>query len=153
MKRKVRLTESDLHNIIKESVNSILNEISLDIAKSAYYKAYDNELDSLSKGEKVSSRKQTQRKNLYNHLKNKSQENINLQMPVIIVGGEKEGEYTMQDIINNFEVTSYVKPFESSRYKESKIVGYPRIYGYLGPMWDGDKIRYESQEAYDMYSI
>lgn len=26
MKRKVRLTESDLHNIIKESVNTILNE-------------------------------------------------------------------------------------------------------------------------------
>lgn len=26
MKRKIRLTESDLHNIIKESVNTILNE-------------------------------------------------------------------------------------------------------------------------------
>lgn len=153
MKRRIRLTESDLHRVIKESVNTILNEISLDTAKSAYYKAYDNEENLLSKGEEVSNRKQSQRKNLYNHLKNKSQENINLQMPVIIVGGEKEGEYTMQDIINNFEITSYVEPYENSRYKESKIVGYPRIYGYLGPMWDGDKIRYESQEVYDMYSI
>ena len=39
-KRTVRLTESDLHNIIKESVNKILNEISADFADRAATKAY-----------------------------------------------------------------------------------------------------------------
>lgn len=30
MKRKIRLTESDLHKVIKESVNNILTELDLD---------------------------------------------------------------------------------------------------------------------------
>lgn len=41
-KKIVRLSESDLHNIIKESVQSILNEISYSTASSAYNKMYDN---------------------------------------------------------------------------------------------------------------
>jgi hypothetical protein len=28
----------------------------------------------------------------------------------------------------------------------------PKVEGYLGPMWDGDKLRYETQEVYDMLS-
>lgn len=28
----------------------------------------------------------------------------------------------------------------------------PKVNGYLGPMWDGDGIRYETQEVYDMLS-
>ena len=28
----------------------------------------------------------------------------------------------------------------------------PKVNGYLGPMWDGDKLRYETQEVYDMLS-
>lgn len=35
MKRKIRLTESDLHRVIKESVNTILNEISYKTANKA----------------------------------------------------------------------------------------------------------------------
>ena len=35
MKQTIRLTESDLHKIVKESVNKILNEISLDTIGSA----------------------------------------------------------------------------------------------------------------------
>ena len=37
--KSIRLTESDLHRIIKESVNKILNEISLDTVDSANDKA------------------------------------------------------------------------------------------------------------------
>lgn len=40
-KKLIRLTESDLHRIIKESVNNILNEISYGVAKSAYDKMKD----------------------------------------------------------------------------------------------------------------
>lgn len=28
----------------------------------------------------------------------------------------------------------------------------PKVDGYLSPMWDGDGIRYETQEVYDMMS-
>lgn len=28
----------------------------------------------------------------------------------------------------------------------------PKVGGYLGPMWDGDGLRYETQEVYDMLS-
>ena len=54
MKKKVlRLTESDLHNIIKESVNTILNEISYNTVSSAVNKMDDlvqyNRADELGK--------------------------------------------------------------------------------------------------------
>ena len=42
MKRKIRLTESDLHNIIKESVNTILNELDWRTYQSAAQKAGTN---------------------------------------------------------------------------------------------------------------
>lgn len=28
----------------------------------------------------------------------------------------------------------------------------PKVDGYLGPMWDGDMLRYESQEVYNVLS-
>ena len=28
----------------------------------------------------------------------------------------------------------------------------PKVNGYLSPMWDGDGLRYETQEVYDMLS-
>jgi hypothetical protein len=34
--RRVRLTEGQLHNVIRESVNNILNEISEDLKKRSY---------------------------------------------------------------------------------------------------------------------
>ena len=39
-KKIIRLTESDIHQIIKESVKQILNEISADLADKAASKAY-----------------------------------------------------------------------------------------------------------------
>ena len=40
MKRKIKLTESDLHNIIKESVNHILSELDWRTYQSASDKAH-----------------------------------------------------------------------------------------------------------------
>ncbi len=46
MKRRIRLTESDLHKIVKESVNRMLNEINTDTAISAHKKA-QSDLDNM----------------------------------------------------------------------------------------------------------
>ena len=39
--RRVRLTEGQLHNVIRESVNNILNEITKDLKKKCMDKSYD----------------------------------------------------------------------------------------------------------------
>lgn len=39
-KKLIKLTESDLHRIVKESVNRVLNEVSADLADKAASKAY-----------------------------------------------------------------------------------------------------------------
>lgn len=147
----IKLTESELRNIIKESVTNILNEVTADTAKNAYYTAYDN----MAKNPRsFSDKKRKQMDNLYHHYdkRQSDRDNLDMNMPVIIVGGDKQGRYIVQDLFDNFEITGHVEPFTNSAYKDSKIVGYPRIAGYLGPMWDGDKLRYETQEAYDFFS-
>ena len=35
----------------------------------------------------------------------------------------------------------------------AELCGQPIMNGYLGPMLDGDKIRYETQEVYDLLSM
>jgi hypothetical protein len=124
MKRQIKLTESEFKALIKESVSKILKEHDLMPGDNSESVSMEN-----------------------------NQNGINLNMPVIIVGGKLNGEYTINDVINNFDVTGYVEPFRNSAYKNSKIVGYPRIRGYHGPMWDGNRIRYESPEVYDSLSI
>lgn len=145
---KIKLTEENFFKLLSETAVGMLKEISFNTAKDAYYKSYDR---ALKGGE--TDRQEKQRHNLYKHMDRRKGEAIDPDMPVRIVGGNKEGEYTVEDILNNFDIKGYVEPFENSRYKDSKIVGYPRIAGYLGPMWDGDAIRYESQDVYDTLSI
>ena len=41
MKRITRLTESDLHRIVKEPVKRVLNEVSIDTLQRAQDKAFD----------------------------------------------------------------------------------------------------------------
>lgn len=67
-------------------------------------------------------------------------------MPVVVVGGDLQGEYTAQEIIDDFETGEAVN-------SSSRISGYPKLHGYLGPMWDGDRIRYESPDAYNTLSM
>lgn len=82
----------------------------------------------------------------------RSSQRFDPNMPVIIVGGDKQGRYVAQDIIDNFDIKGYVEPSQNPIYTDSQLIGYPKIKGYIGPMWDGEKIRYESQDAYDFYS-
>ena len=55
MKRITRLTESDLHRIVRESVKRVLNEVSTDTLHNAYQKSQDltNKLPNLSRDPKV----------------------------------------------------------------------------------------------------
>jgi hypothetical protein len=149
-KNSIKLTEGELQTLIKESVKRIIKETSFDKAKEAYYKSYDN---IAKEGPKATKRKINQMNNLYNHMNDRKQENINLEMPVKIVGGNLNGNYTMKEVMDNLPINGYVDGFRNSAYKDSKIVGYPKIKGYVGPMWDGNCIRYESQEVYDELSV
>jgi hypothetical protein len=124
MKKQIKLTESEFKALIKESVSKILKEHDLIPGGNSESVSMEN-----------------------------NQNRDYFSMPVIIVGGKLNGEYTINDVINNFEVTGYVERYRNSAYKNSKIVGYPMIKGYHGPMWDGDRIRYESPEVYHSLSI
>ena len=57
------------------------------------------------------------------------------------------------DLEKKFNIVGYVEPSENHIYADSKIIGYPKIKGLLGPMWDGDRVRYEDQSTYDALSI
>ena len=58
MKRITRLTESDLHRIVRESVKRVLNEVSTDTLHNAYQKSKDltNKWPNLSRDPKVQRR-------------------------------------------------------------------------------------------------
>ncbi len=137
---------------LKKIVKEALNEISFDTAADAYYKSYDRAIDGFRKGKKETPKQERQRNNLYRHMNDRVKERIDPNMPVVIVGGDKQGKYTMQDILDNFDITRFKDASENSVYKNSKIIGYPVLKDYIGPMWDGDKIRYESPEAYTFFS-
>ena len=57
-KNRIRLTESDLHRIVKESVKRVLNEVSTDTLHNAYQKSQDltKKLPNLSRDPKVQRR-------------------------------------------------------------------------------------------------
>ncbi|MBK6706259.1 MAG: hypothetical protein IPG54_01740 [Sphingomonadales bacterium] len=42
--------------------------------------------------------------------------------------------------------------FNSNRAQRDELIGQPKFKGVLGPMWDGDAIRYEDQAAYREFS-
>ena len=89
---------------------------------------------------------------MFSHLKDRAPQNFDPNIDVIVVGGDGHGEYKAGDLEQYFEVTGYVEPSPNPLYNDSKLIGAPRIKGYLGPMWDGDRYRYETPEVYDMLS-
>lgn len=42
--------------------------------------------------------------------------------------------------------------FNSNRSQREELIGQPKFKGVLGPMWDGDAIRYEDQAVYREFS-
>ena len=79
-------------------------------------------------------------------------------MKAIFVGGQLNG--TIMDVE---EVKrKYCNGNLSPDYSKDRAQGYcvprkeldrqPKVDGYCGPMWDCDKLRYETWEVYDMLS-
>ncbi len=129
----------NIYESVKRNVRQVLKETSYDLARRAHKSA-------------IEQRKYDQAERLHKHMVDRSSQRFDPNMPVIIVGGDKQGRYTAQDIIDNFDIDGYVEPSQNPIYTDSQLIGYPRIKGYIGPMWDGEKIRYESHDAYDFYS-
>lgn len=73
MKRTIKLTENDLHNIIKESVNHILSELDWRTYQSAAEKANDR-AHSLSNSDDIEEKQKRRRqaRNLHNMAKEKA---------------------------------------------------------------------------------
>src|SRR4051812_4828471 len=63
------------------------------------------------------------------------------------LGGTDEFWATSPD---QFEARGYVVTGTFARAGgRPGLIGHPVLRGFCGPMWDGDAIRYESQEVYD----
>ena len=138
--KQFKISEKKLRSMIKEGIHKALKETSYDLARNAYEKS----IKTNGIGPKTN--------NLYNHMKDRAHQNVDMDMDVIIVGGDKEGYYKVSDLEDNFEVTGYKEPSKNPIYNDSPLIGLPRLKGLIGPMLDGDKIRYETQEAYDFFS-
>ena len=57
------------------------------------------------------------------------------------------------DLIAAMEIRGF--PFEKlhdNPRNRIQLQGHPKFKGLLGPMWDGDRIRYEDQASYDQLS-
>jgi hypothetical protein len=78
-------------------------------------------------------------------------------MKAIFVGGKYNGQ-----TMNIEDVEKISNGHRSMDWSKERAMGacvsrkeldnQPLVDGYLGPMWDGDKLRYETQEVYDMLS-
>jgi hypothetical protein len=63
-------------------------------------------------------------------------------------------EVAIEDIIPAMEVRgAQMTGFCNRRGIREELRGLPVFSGFAGPMWDGDAIRYESSEAYNMLSV
>lgn len=141
--RKV-ITESQLRQIVKESVERALNEISYKTAMKAYQ-------GSIDRGDWKNNPQKA--RNFFSHLKDRAPQNFDPNLDVIVVGGEGQGKYKAGELSQYFDIRGYVEPSENNYYNDSILIGAPRLRGYLGPMRDNGRLRYETQEVYDILSI
>jgi hypothetical protein len=141
--KKIRLTETELHEIVKSSVKQVVNEISYGMARRAYQASTD-------RGDWQN--KPSLANNLFSHLNDRASQNFDPNIDVVVVGGEGQGNYKAGDLEQYFEITGYVEPNPNPLYNNNKRIGAPKIKGYYGPFCDGDCLRYESPDVYDMLS-
>ena len=132
MKGGGKLNEAQLRKIVAESVERVLNEISYELAKSAFKKAGENfDKDwSLYKNP----RKVAQFNNLHKHFVDRSAENFNPDMPVLVCFDDHCENFKAEDLEQYFEITGFVKPSQNPIYADQKMIGYPRLKGFIGPM-------------------
>ncbi len=67
----------------------------------------------------------------------------------LIEGHWIRSEFTDENVLPAMEVRGFVfSGVNQNKGNREELQGAPRFSGVLGPMWDGDAIRYESREAY-----
>ena len=77
-------------------------------------------------------------------------------MKAVFVGGKYNRQVMeVEDVLKISNGTS--KDWSTARkagalVPRAELDNQPVVDGYLGPFWDGDKLRYETQEVYDMLS-
>lgn len=79
-------------------------------------------------------------------------------MKALFVGGKLNGlEIDIEMAKKEFCINGYTE--DCTKLRNQGVIGVhrkeldnqPIFEGYLSPMWDGDKLRYETQEVYDLY--
>ena len=79
-------------------------------------------------------------------------------MKAIFVGGKLNGTVTTTEEIKakywNGKLTENLSEVRArgGLVHREELDNQPMVDGYLSPMWDGDGIRYETYEVYDMLS-
>lgn len=78
-------------------------------------------------------------------------------MKAIFVGGRFHGVICEIEEMQKFSDGRFSHDFSTERKQglcvpRAELDNQPLFDGYLGPIWDGDKLRYETQEVYDMLS-
>lgn len=149
-KSVIKLNEEQLRKVVAESVKRVLNEISYGVARDAFKKAGENFNKDWSLFKNP--RKMAQLKNLHQHFVDRSAENFNPEMPVLVCFDDHCENFKAEDLEQYFEVTGFVEPSPNPIYADQRMIGYPKLKGFIGPMWDGNKLRYETQKVYDMLS-
>lgn len=62
-------------------------------------------------------------------------------------------ELTEEQLFPALEVRGYhFTKFNESKFQREEIRNAPKFSGLLGPMWDGDAVRYEDAETYKALS-
>ena len=77
--------------------------------------------------------------------------------PAFFVGGKYHGLYKTHDelkVIGNGKFTirwsALPEGMHNPLVENLDLEDQPKVDGYLGPMWDGGYLRYETQEVYNM---
>lgn len=77
-------------------------------------------------------------------------------MKMVFVGNGIVKEFENEKQVP-FEVEKYTIDWTTERelgmcVPRAELDNQPMYKGWLGPMWDGDRLRYETQEVYDLLS-
>lgn len=80
-----------------------------------------------------------------------------IKVNAIFVGGKYNGKEVTHDELmkmgnGNFNKDMSVYRKQGACCQRAELYNQPLVEGYLSPMWDGDKLRYETYEVYDMLS-
>lgn len=78
-------------------------------------------------------------------------------MKAIFVGGRYNGLVVDEEQLKKLGNGKFTPDWTEYRNKGvcvpmAELDNQPYVDGYLSPMWDGGKLRYETQEIYDMLS-